>query len=108
VMSLVLRRVLLLPSLVVLTAGVATSQETLPPADRFGNPLPPGAVARLGDARFRHGGGVRKVVYTPDGRTLVTLGNDGLIQLWDAATGHERRRLQGQGAAARALAVAPD
>jgi WD40 repeat protein len=63
------------------------------PVDRAGDPLPPGAVARLGTTRFRRGSSIRQVAYTPDGGTLATLGDDGVIRLWDAATGVEIRHL---------------
>ena len=63
------------------------------PVDRAGDPLPPGAVARLGTTRFRHGNSIRQVAYNPDGKILVSLGDDGVIRLWDAANGVEIRRL---------------
>jgi WD40 repeat protein/class 3 adenylate cyclase len=34
-----------------------------------------------------HTGPLLDVVYTPDGRTLVTGGQDGVVRLWEAATG---------------------
>lgn len=63
-------------------------------ADLFGDPLPPGAVARLGTVRWRHGGWITAVVVSPDGRTIVSAAGR-TIHLWDAATGKERRRLLG-------------
>jgi WD40 repeat protein len=32
-------------------------------------------------------GGVRDLAYAPDGRTLATVGDDGLLRLWEVATG---------------------
>jgi len=59
-----------------------------PPAvDRLGDPLPAGAVARLGTARFRHPHTVEMVAFAPDGKTLVTSGYDRSLRVWDAATG---------------------
>jgi WD40 repeat protein len=66
--------------------------EKLPaPADRNGDPLPAGAVARLGTVRFNHGDGLRNLFFTPAGKTVLSEGN-GLIHLWEAATGKELRR----------------
>jgi RNA polymerase sigma factor (sigma-70 family) len=68
--------------------------ETLPPRqDRLGDPLPPGAVARMGSSRLRHttadrwgwSGGFGTVV-SPDGKTLLTTSADG-IRAWSLGTG---------------------
>ncbi len=61
--------------------------------DEAGEPLPPGVVRRLGTRRLRHGGPVRAVVLTPDGRTVISGGADGILSLWDAATGVQRQAL---------------
>lgn len=68
---------------VVFLAGIA-------PADEFADPLPRGALARLGTARFRHEGNYLSLVFTPDGKTVITAGYDGRIQTWDVATGQPR------------------
>jgi RNA polymerase sigma factor (sigma-70 family) len=64
-----------------------------PRADPFGDPLPEGAVARLGMLRFRPGGHVNSVAFTPDGKQLVSHGYWSGVNVWDAATGKELRRL---------------
>lgn len=48
-----------------------------------------------------------KVSFTPDGRTLVSGGYDGLIRTWDATTGKERPAEPGHPRGAHALAFSP-
>jgi WD40 repeat protein len=66
-------------------------------SDTHGDPLPAGAVARLGTVRLRHGGDFHReaVAFSPDGRLLAVGGQAGPIVLWDAATGKEVRALRG-------------
>src|SRR5438105_436168 len=61
-------------------------------ADLHGDPLPAGALARLGTTRWRHGANVTFVAFGSDGNTLITAGQDDTIRLWDMATGKEIRR----------------
>ena len=61
-------------------------------ADRHGDALPAGALARLGTTRMRHGAEVTFVAFGPGGKTLLTAGRDNTIRLWDLATGKELRR----------------
>src|SRR6266545_8214791 len=72
-----------------------------------GDPLPPGAIARLGSARLRHAG-LSSLVFAPDGKTLFS-GGDNVICVWDVTTGKEKHSWpgvdQGWGGA---LALTPD
>jgi WD40 repeat protein len=77
------------------------------PVDRAGDPLPPGAVARLGTMRFRHGSSIRQVAFTPDGKILVSLGDDGVIRLWDAAAGVQIRHIGEAPARTSGFALVP-
>jgi RNA polymerase sigma factor (sigma-70 family) len=77
--------------------------------DPNGDPLPAGAVLRLGTVRFRHGAGLLAAAYSPDGKTLASAGDGGLIRLWDAATGKPMRTLRQPGLTAiLTLAFSPD
>jgi WD40 repeat protein len=83
-----------------------------PPADLHGDPLPPGAVARIGTLRFRQWGGGYAVAFSPDGR-YVALGCSGLssesrLAIFDARTGKVVHRLPGHAHVVRALAFSPD
>src|SRR5215472_7660122 len=82
---------------VALIVGAATLMETAalgkqPRLDLVGDPLPPGAVARLGTTRLHHAGNLYGPVFSPDGKTFVTGDGYGLVRLWDVTTGKELRR----------------
>src|SRR5262245_26931370 len=89
-----------LPAVVVALCSVCSAALALPRppvTDRHGDPLPPGAVARLGTARLR--AVCESIHFSADGKTLI--GVDGrLIRIWDAADGSLRdvRRLPGDDA----------
>jgi hypothetical protein len=55
--------------------------------DDFGDPLPPGAVARMGTVRPRQPSEVCSVVFSPDGKLLATGGRYDGVRLWGSATG---------------------
>jgi WD40 repeat protein len=67
--------------------------QTKEPTDRYGDPLPAGALQRLGTVRFRHDS--TALAYSPNGKILASGGRDNLIRLFDAYTGKELRRLIG-------------
>jgi RNA polymerase sigma factor (sigma-70 family) len=71
--------------------GPPGRRETRPDPD--GDALPAHAVARFGSMRLRHGGAVRGLAFTQDGKVLVSAGRDGWVRLWDRATGRELRRM---------------
>jgi WD40 repeat protein len=75
--------------------------------DLAGDPLPPGAVARLGTLRLCHLGYVSDVCFCADGTILASAGADNRIRLWDPATGRELRCLAGHLGSVRHLASAP-
>ena len=75
-----------------------------PRVDLYGDPLPAGALLRLGTVRMRQEGHSQmSISYSSDGKMLATTDGDGVI-LWNAATGMRLNRLksanvQGQGRA---------
>ncbi len=54
--------------------------------DLLGDPLPAGAVARLGTLRFRHESPIEAIAFSPDGKIVAT-GHSPIARLWDVATG---------------------
>jgi RNA polymerase sigma factor (sigma-70 family) len=67
-------------------------RSTTPHADRQGDPLPAGALARLGTLRFRPGGVVSSLVLAPGGKTVLTLDTRGNVCVLDAMNGQTLRR----------------
>ncbi len=72
--------------------------ESFPRTDLFGDPLPPGALARMGTIRYARGDSTMgSPVLAPDHKTFVTVsritpfGTGQVVCLWDAVTGKEMR-----------------
>jgi RNA polymerase sigma factor (sigma-70 family) len=57
--------------------------------DRFGDPLPVGALLRLGTIRYRAGAGINHAALSPDGKLLAAACESG-ITFFDLATGKPR------------------
>ena len=74
----------------------------------------PGAAAlgcdghRRGPARVAHRPAAHCAAFSPDGRTLVTGGRQGLLTVWDPATGKPRATPTGETGLIRIVAFAPD
>jgi RNA polymerase sigma factor (sigma-70 family) len=80
-----------------------------PRLDRHGDPLPPGALARLGTLRYRLGNGIYAMALSPDGKTAVAVGGNSQTQFWDVATGKKIREIEWkQGGGGRVVAFSPD
>jgi WD40 repeat protein len=80
--------------LLLVTATPAPAQA--PRTDSFGDPLPKGAVARLGTTRFHHRHFLSAVAFAPDGKTILVADVQRTkrtsVRYWDAVTGEERGR----------------
>src|SRR5438105_3726381 len=77
-------------------------------ADAFGDPLPAGALARIGTTRLRHQGAIAALAWSHDGTRLASAGHDKTVCFWDAGTGKLVRRFDGHGGAVFALALSKD
>lgn len=78
-----------------LVASAVASGESAPPirTDADGVPLPDGAIARLGSARFRFAGHPwGTVAFAPDGKRLA-VGDSVGVSVFDTATGRQLLRL---------------
>jgi RNA polymerase sigma factor (sigma-70 family) len=89
-------------------AEAKPKDETAPRTDLYGDPLPPGALLRLGTVRFRHQNLIGSVAYSPDGKILAAGGYHGVIFLYDAATGRKLRELQAYASQFPPIAFSPD
>jgi hypothetical protein len=92
-------------------------------ADAFGDPLPQGAVARIGTLRLRQPSEICSVAFSPDGKlpgfeartyfayssdgTVLATWTDSTVQLWDTLTGRRLARLQGHTGRVNQAAFAP-
>src|SRR4051812_44690794 len=100
-----------LPSLLVATLALTVAAALPPPrpatargakqppkpaADLYGDPLPAGALARMGTVRGRDSE-AGCLAFSPDGKLIATSPINGdYIRLWDAATLREVRRIEGR------------
>lgn len=88
------------------------TQATKKPApqrtDAHGDPLPDGAVGRLGTARLVHGRSIVSVAFRPDGKAVVSAGVWGPLRMWDTATGKELGIFEGHDDSLRAVEFSPD
>jgi RNA polymerase sigma factor (sigma-70 family) len=76
-------------------AGTAAGADRPDRADVFGDPLPPGAVARMGTVRLRHTHPPSQLTtaFSPDGKLLATGGWEE-IRVWDLTTGRLLREIR--------------
>jgi RNA polymerase sigma factor (sigma-70 family) len=76
--------------------------------DRFGDPIPAGAVARFGTLRWRAGGTTNQVAFSHDG-ALVVCASSGGVEFFDGTTGRPLdRRLAAPTGPVSGVALSPD
>jgi WD40 repeat protein len=87
---------------------IATAHPGPARVDRFGDPLPEHATARLGRARFHHGEEVLGAEYSHDGKTVIARDLQGSIVVWDAVTGRKVRDIGDSASEFIVMAQSPD
>lgn len=80
--------------------------------DFLGDPLPPGAVARMGTTRLKQPG-LRpfdwiRSLFTPDGEAILSFGAVPEMILWEVRTGKEIRTYRGHKGPVEHAAISPD
>ena len=78
--------------------------------DVYGDPLPPGAVKRLGIRRLRLNGPITALAFSPDGQRLAAAatGRHNAVVWWEVTTGKEVARLANRNSDVHGLALTPD
>src|ERR1043166_5332622 len=76
-----------------LAAAPAHGGAAKTPVDRYGDPLPAGAVFRLGTARFQLDRPVAALAVSPDGKRVAAVGGDRLA-VWQCDGGQEVLRIK--------------
>jgi WD40 repeat protein len=76
--------------------------------DNYGDPLPDGAVSRIGSIRFRHPRGLTALALSPDEKVLAVGQMDGPVVLWDLPEGTRKGKLEGTAHGPNSLAFSTD
>lgn len=74
--------------LITMSAADPAGAQT-PAVDLAGDPLPPGAVARIGTTRYRVRGWHQQVFFSADGKTVLAKGEQNVLKFMDVETGKE-------------------
>jgi WD40 repeat protein len=85
-----------------------SAKDVQPATDAHGDPLPTGAIARIGTLRLRHSTPIVALAWAHDSSFLVSGSHDKTVCLWDAKTGKLLRRITGHDDAVFALALSSD
>jgi RNA polymerase sigma factor (sigma-70 family) len=78
-----------------------------PRVDLYGDPLPEGAIARLGTVRMRHACIITGAAFSSDGKSIIASDAYSGVHVWDVAEGREVRQFF-KNEQCGPLAVSPD
>lgn len=78
------------------------------PCRAVDEPLPAGALVRLGSSKFRLPQGAAALVFSPDSKWLLSGDNQGTIQAWDVVTGQVARQWRLSQANVMLMRFSPD
>jgi WD40 repeat protein len=81
---------------IVFTIDAAAQEKAKPAFDQFGDPLPEGAVARIGTVRW-NGRITTELAYSPDGKKLAAQCSDQSVRIYDPENGRELQRFRANG-----------
>lgn len=74
----------MLQSVVMVLVASLTQAQAL---DQYGDPLPTGALMRLGTTHWRHSDHCTLAAFVGDGKSAITAGYDGLVARWSVPDG---------------------
>src|SRR5687768_13914644 len=87
-------RTVLVCALLLTAPGVGAAQGQPVANDLYGDPLPPGALARLGTVRYRHDTTIVFAAFLPDGKSGISVSLDGVLCAWQFPSGKQIRRVE--------------
>jgi RNA polymerase sigma factor (sigma-70 family) len=85
----------------------AAPSQAAPRTDLFGDPLPEGAIARMGSIQWRHAG-LAGFAFRDGGKEVVTVGVGRTVRFWDMASGKPMRAVTLQSTPGWPLALSGD
>src|SRR5437899_1269328 len=88
--------------------GAEAPKPKQPRLDLHADPLPEGAIARLGTVRMRHSHTISGAVFSSDGKSIIAADYHSGVHVWDVAVGKEVRRLYQNEYYCNCLALSPD
>jgi WD40 repeat protein len=80
----------------------------LQPCYSADEPLPEGAIARLGSTRFIHPRWITALTFSPDGSQLATAGEDGRLRSWEVPSGKQSLQFKTKYVDVEAICYSPD